>query len=92
MQRYAIIKNGVVENLIEYETAPSNSLPGFSSEYIAVPDATSSIGWTYANGIFTNPNPNPPAPPAPAPQPTLAELQAQLAALTAQINSLAGAK
>jgi hypothetical protein len=92
MQRYAIIKNGIVENVIEYENAPSQPIPGFSSEYIAVADDTSSIGWTYANGVFTNPNPNPPTPPAPTPQPTLAELQAQLAALTAQINTLAGAK
>lgn len=31
-----------------------------------------------------------PPPPAPPPQPTLSELQAQLAALQAQINELAG--
>lgn len=51
-----------------------------------------SIGWKYnADGTFANPNPPPPVvEPAPAPQPTLADLQAQLAALTAQIQALAG--
>lgn len=61
MQRYAIIKNNTVENVIEYENAPAHPIPGFSSDYIAVPDDTSSPGWIYnpATGQFTDPNPPP---------------------------------
>ena len=51
-----------------------------------------SFGWKYnADGAFTDMNPPPPVvEPTPAPQPTLADLQTQLAALTAQIQALAG--
>ena len=85
MQRYAIIKNGVVENVIDYETAPLTPISGFTDEYLAVLDNTSNPGWTYENGIFTNPNP---------PElfvtatPTLTDLQTQLATLTDQINAI----
>ena len=57
MQRYAIIKDGVVINIIEYEEQPSTPPPGFEEGHTAVQADTVSIGWTYANGIFTNPNP-----------------------------------
>ena len=30
-----------------------------------MPNAGASSGWTYANGVFTNPNPPPPNPPMP---------------------------
>ena len=44
-----------------------------------------SIGWTYANGVFTAPlEPEIVAPPAPTKEELLAELQA----LTAKINAL----
>ena len=55
--RYAIIKNGVVINVIEYESQPTTPPPGFEDGHIAIQADTVSIGWTYANGIFTNPNP-----------------------------------
>lgn len=58
---------------------------------IAIESDVASIGWTYTNGEFTAP----PVPQitieAPTP-PTLADLQAQLAAITAQINAFAGAQ
>lgn len=57
MQRYAIIKNGVVVNVVEYENEPSGMLEGFEEGTTAVADNISSIGWTYANGVFTDPNP-----------------------------------
>lgn len=56
---------------------------------IAVPpDLPVTIGWIYdpATNTFKNPNPTPDPAPAP-PQPTLADLQAQLAELTAKINA-----
>lgn len=59
MDRYAIIKDGVVVNAVEYATAPSNPPPGFDAGHIAVKDDVSGPGWTYANGQFTNPNPPP---------------------------------
>jgi len=55
--KYAIVKNGVVVNIIEYETQPATPPPGFEDGHTAVQADTVSIGWTYANGIFTNPNP-----------------------------------
>jgi len=57
MNRYAIIKNGVVVNAVEYASDPGNPPPGFSSGHIAVKDDSSSPGWVYSNGQFTDPNP-----------------------------------
>jgi hypothetical protein len=55
--KYAIVKNGVVVNLIEYDEQPITPPPGFEKGHIAVQTNTASLGWTYANGAFTNPNP-----------------------------------
>ena len=55
--KYAIIKNGVVVNVIEYEEQPSTPPAGFSEGHEAIQADHVSIGWTYANGQFTDPNP-----------------------------------
>lgn len=55
--KYAIVKDGVVVNLIEYDEQPATPPPGFEEGYAAVQADSVSIGWTYANGQFTNPNP-----------------------------------
>lgn len=59
MQRYAIIKDGNVVNVIEYESQPSNPPPGFDDTYIAVQSDVASVGWTYNNGVFIKPQPYP---------------------------------
>jgi hypothetical protein len=59
MQRYAIIKNGAVINVVEYEIEPVGVPQGFEEGVFAIANNTSSIGWEYANGVFTNPNPPP---------------------------------
>jgi hypothetical protein len=55
--KYAIVKNGVVVNVIEYEEKPTTPPSGFEDGHTAVQADTVSIGWTYANGQFTDPNP-----------------------------------
>jgi hypothetical protein len=64
METYAIVVNGVVVNLVEYATAPGvNAMVAFPAGATAVLATNGcSIGWTYANGTFTNPNPPPAAP------------------------------
>ena len=57
MQKYAIIQNGVVVNIIDYETTPTNPPPGFDDTYSCVQSDTAEIGYTYENEVFTNPNP-----------------------------------
>jgi hypothetical protein len=57
MNKYAIIHNGSVVNIIEYEDQPSTPPAGFEDGHVAIQTDVASIGWTYANGIFTNPNP-----------------------------------
>lgn len=60
MQRYAIVKDGVVLNAVEYETQPVGTPAGFEEGAVAIQNDQAAPGWTYANGVFTNPNP--PAP------------------------------
>jgi hypothetical protein len=55
--KYAIVKDGVVVNLIEYSSQPSTPPSGFEDGHIAIQADHVSIGWTYANGTFTDPNP-----------------------------------
>ena len=55
--RYAIVKNNMVVNVVEYEEQPSTPPDGFEDGHVAVQADNVSIGWTYANGQFTNPNP-----------------------------------
>jgi hypothetical protein len=57
MNKYAIVKNGVVINVIEYEAQPSTPPPGFEAGHVAIQADAVSPGWHYANGTFTNPNP-----------------------------------
>ena len=57
MNTYAIVKDGVVVNLIEYAEQPTTPPPSFEDGHVAVQTNAASIGWTYANGTFTNPNP-----------------------------------
>jgi len=55
--KYAIVKDGVVVNVIEYEAQPSTPPPGFEAGHVAIQADRVSPGWRYANGTFTNPNP-----------------------------------
>jgi hypothetical protein len=55
--KYAIVKDGVVVNVIEYESQPSTPPPGFETGHVAIQADAVSPGWTYANGTFTDPNP-----------------------------------
>ena len=56
--KYAIVKDGVVINTIEYDEQPTTPPPGFEDGHIAVQADTANIGWNYANGQFTDPNPS----------------------------------
>ena len=65
MQRYAIVKDGVVLNIIEYAEQPVGTPPGFEEGVVAIQADFAGPGWLYANGTFTNPNPSvPPVIPA----------------------------
>jgi hypothetical protein len=55
--KYAIVKDGVVVNVIEYEAQPSTPPAGFEAGHVAIQADAVSPGWTYANGQFTDPNP-----------------------------------
>lgn len=57
MQKYAIVKDGVVVNTIEYESQPSTPPAGFDEGHTAIQADHVSIGWNYSNGEFTNLNP-----------------------------------
>jgi hypothetical protein len=54
---YAIIKDGVVVNVIEYESQPATPPAGFEEGHTAIQADRVNIGWVYANGTFTDPNP-----------------------------------
>lgn len=55
--KYAIVKDGVVVNVIEYESQPTTPPPGFEVGHVAIQADAVSPGWHYANGTFTDPNP-----------------------------------
>jgi hypothetical protein len=57
MNKYAIIQNGLVINYIEYETQPDNPPPSFEEGTIAVLNNSVGVGYTYNNGVFTEPQP-----------------------------------
>ena len=57
MNKYAIVKDGVVINVIEYESQPTTPPPGFETGHVAIQTDKVSPGWHYANGQFTDPNP-----------------------------------
>ena len=60
MQRYAIVKDGVVLNIIEYAEQPVGTPPGFEEGVVAIQADFVGPGWLYANGTFTDPNPSVP--------------------------------
>jgi len=57
MNKYAIIKNGVVVNVIEYDEQPATPPAGFEDGHIAIQEDRANVGFIYANGQFTDPNP-----------------------------------
>jgi hypothetical protein len=57
MERYAIVKDGVVVNVIEYGEQPTNPPAGFDNGHVAIQADRVDPGWVYANGEFTDPNP-----------------------------------
>lgn len=57
MKTYAIIKDGKVENIIEYDDQPITPPPGFDDGYIAVQADKVSPGWLYENGEFVDTTP-----------------------------------
>lgn len=59
MDKYAIIENGVVINVIEYPSQPTNPPPGFPQGVTAVLANGAGPNWAYKNNIFTPPQPYP---------------------------------
>lgn len=64
MHNYAIIKEAVVVNVIEYASQPSTPPPGFGEGYTAVKADRASPGWLYEDGEFIDTTP--PVAPLPA--------------------------
>ena len=56
MSKYALIKDGIVENIVEWDGA-GDLFPAFLTEEIT--DIPCGIGWQYKDGIFNNPNETP---------------------------------
>jgi hypothetical protein len=57
MLKYAIVKDNVVVNFIEYEEQPTTPPAGFEDGHTAIQVDSVNIGWVYKDGQFTNPNP-----------------------------------
>lgn len=57
MDRYAIVKDGIVVNVIEYESQPSTPPPGFEEGHVAIQAKYVNPGWHYADNKFFDPNP-----------------------------------
>lgn len=74
--RFAIVENGVVTNVVI-----ANAETALASGWVVCP--TAGPGWKYNGSVFTEPD----SVQAPA-APTKEELMAELAALTAKINAL----
>lgn len=95
LQSYAIIDaNGKVVNGIDYPSAP-DFIPAYPDCSAVLNTANASIGWIYVNGEFINPDPTPhvsnPLLLQPASASTLESIQAQMAALQAQLATLMAA-
>ena len=58
MNKYAIVKDGVVVNVIEYAEQPTTPPPGFEAGHAAIQADSVSPGWHYANNQFTDPHPS----------------------------------
>ncbi|MEK9722831.1 MAG: tail fiber assembly protein [Rhodospirillaceae bacterium] len=62
MVKHAIVRDGVVVNVIAYDSTPVGVVPGFDEEHMAVPIEGAgwalpvSVGWVFANGHFTDPH------------------------------------
>lgn len=54
--RHVILKDNVVVNVIEYDTIQTGCPEGLE-DVVAIASEEGQIGWTYADGIFTDPNP-----------------------------------
>lgn len=61
MIKCAIIKNGVVVNLIDYSSVPTETPEGLEDGVYAISTEGQpiSVGWTYNGSSFVNPNPVP---------------------------------
>jgi hypothetical protein len=82
MKAALVNAQNIVENVIVWdETCVA---PDGVQAIVLEDGAPVSIGWKYQNNTFVDLTPPPPAPP----QKTLAELQAQLEALAAQIAAM----
>ena len=57
MNTYAIVKDGSVINIIEYDAQPTTPPPGFDAGHEAIQADAVSPGWVYANGAFADPHP-----------------------------------
>lgn len=57
MARYAVVKDGVVINVVEYDSQPSNPPPGFDEGCVAIQEDNVSPDWHYVDGKFFDPNP-----------------------------------
>jgi hypothetical protein len=86
MKTYARIEDGLIAELLRTEDDITSLFhPALSwVEVSSQPDIA--VGWHFDGTDFTPPSPPPPA----APGPTIAELQRQLAALSAQLAALSG--
>jgi hypothetical protein len=84
MNKYAIIKDGVVINIIEYDEQPSTPPPGFDNGYIAVQADRVNPGWLYENGAFVDTTP----PVEPTVMPKMPTLVEQILASPADLTSL----
>jgi hypothetical protein len=75
--RHAIVMNGKVVNIIDYENEQTGTPAGFENGEIAVASVSAQIGWDYVDGVFSDPTP----PHIPTPAELNAPIYAQLAAI-----------
>lgn len=91
MPLYALLQNNTVVAIFEphFPDLPISQQisPDLNPVDVSSLSAPPALGSTYDGKTFTAP-PAPPTPPAPA-TPTVAELQAQIAALQQQLNAIA---
>ena len=57
MNKYAIVKNGIVVNIVEYDKQPTTPPPGFEDGHVAIQEENVSPNWHYVDGKFFDPNP-----------------------------------
>lgn len=90
MDKFAIVKDGVVVNVIEYPSHPGNPPPGFENGHIAILADKVSPGWHYVDGSFIDPNPpvEVPIPSAPSLADTILQNPEQLDKLITMLNEL----